>query len=353
MSLEELEVGSLLRILHWLPSVDAFRCIRACRALRYHTGDGCGALQFWSRAVPTGSPAGRHSGSMVWLHGLLDAASIEEYMRRLSGVVLLEELSFSSPGEVSRLLLELERVRGHPVALAEFSPAAGSGSLFVGSWRLAPLDPEDELSSVRSSAVGFCCMHGVCRTAAFDVILALSSDASGSLTASWETAFRGQVSTEELDYVEVELTGSVVAPCGEFPALPVNGSQFQSGMVTRMADQRWTPSQAASIWDELRSGVDLTCVLRIVFLGAGVEQRVLPTAVAQARKRTDSLEADTASHRQQRLVPPTCGNLDLPAVPSPEEIQEHILRRLTSSAEHGFDADAFEHFLETAHVASG
>lgn len=328
MCLEHLEIGALLRTLLWLPSPDVFRVVRACRTLRLQLGDGAAARQFWQRAVPAEGPAGLHGESAVWLHALLDAEGIAEYMQFTRDIAFLDDVSFSSQADVFDFLGEVARAK-----------AMGTGSLVVANWRFEPLNLHD-VRTAQSSTVSFCCMHGECRTAAFDVNLAISGESDGSLLISWEPSFRGQVTSEELDYCEVELTGAILSPRGDFPVVHINGTQFQSHFLTHSDDHRWMVDANDPLHEALMSGASVTCMLRVVFCAAGLEQSIVPTGRTRTSTGASKPQRDDSRAQQDPAVADEV---------SPFDLHEHMLTMITG----GFDAEEFEHFLDTAHVASG
>ncbi|CAE8732037.1 unnamed protein product, partial [Polarella glacialis] len=233
----------VLRSLLWLSSPEAFRASLVCRALRVSLSSPC-LLELGSRLChdeqSSASAAwGLQSSGSVWLHALLEALEIASYMEQAKLFEVLGELRFRDQGEIRALGDAMRSLRlGESSASSLFAAACAFSpdevsSLLYGCDGAGASSEQSQPQMVRSQP--FCLSWrpnlGQSGEVRLHVRLKLGpargpevADGEGSpgrllrrvggnrLKLSIEAGFMGDLLTEELDCLELDVFGGCLVP---------------------------------------------------------------------------------------------------------------------------------------------
>jgi hypothetical protein len=199
----------------------------------------------------------------------LDAVSVADYLSRVQDLTCLEDPLFSSREDVSRFLAAVEQERQDQQIN---STHTGTGAIFAGIWKFKSRGKLDKVA--RSSSACLCAAEGTCNSVPFDVNLSLNSTHQGSAALSWELRFGGEILTEALDYIEVDLSGSLVGLGSNVPAAKIPTAHFQAGRLVQ------DTSAMDLNTDAFLDDTPLFCILRVTFHASGEEQNVFPAGFA-------------------------------------------------------------------------
>jgi hypothetical protein len=248
------------------------------------TNGGRGALALWQDLVsdgPAGGVAGTHKGGEIWLHALLDAKSIADYLLRAKSFVPVGELKFRASAEVLRLKRLLD---------CSSEPCAG---LTAGGRVAFPADPfvvaltfkQAELEVLARHANNLAAVARSCPISfswhdlSFSVQVELSRTAEGRLAVSWSCLrFSGDILLEEMDYIAVGLAGAIVTPGSdlcepmEFQLPSVTGPD---GIFCGASTRNVLPS-GRQFLEDLLSGVPLISLVHVSLQVAGHTIPVIP-----------------------------------------------------------------------------
>jgi len=216
--LDQLDDTILLHVLLPLPSSDVLRAGAACKALWSSLLDK-GTMAFWRQMLPDGAALGSHGKcSDAWLHVLLDFARLSSYMDSLRQFPLAGETAlFHSSEDIDKLIAVATQERQKNTAIE----CAGQPNIinrFLCSLRFnEPSVISGQSVERRSNAIRFRWKY-----IEFNVhlLLAPSKEKKGMMKLMWKCNFNDLMMGDEAGYIDLSVSGSIVAPSSAETALP-------------------------------------------------------------------------------------------------------------------------------------
>jgi len=286
----DLEGGPAQRALLWLSSLEVFRCRELCKTLDMALESDAGLLDLWHGILvqrSAGQKLGSHSSTALWLHGLIEASDIARYADQARRFQVLGDLCFQDAAEVRQLGLSCQNL----------SCAEPTGSFFAGSCRFNPAEVKRLLSggSTVARSQPFCLGWRLSQLR-LNVRLQLTRSATagaGAFTVALEAEFLGDLFVEELDCVDLLVSGGCLVPslsqCEPWQwqkVMPQRGVAWELGVDIEneeLRDSTGVISKSHPILQLLLQGLPLTCAFRVLLLSMGEEQVVESANRAEAR----------------------------------------------------------------------
>lgn len=243
---------------------------QVCRELHDLIGDGAAPFALWRRLVGCGL-RGLHIDGALWLHALVGMRQIASYVEQARHFTLLTQLCFHTDEELVAVQAALDGVVNQHM-VKDMQGASGD-AIAAGLWHFDPRDLDAFFAS--NSAVNAVSSLVACQCSGqglvFNVTLVLErlagSDRNNSgFNMAWESSFVTEVLLEALDYVEIELSGSVLG-------LSSHGSATQHIPQRGLAPAAPVLPGSAT-HQALLHATPLTCLLHVSLRVSGEQEQV-------------------------------------------------------------------------------